>query len=249
MTATLAHIFRHPIKAHGHQSLASVAVRAGHTLPWDRRWAVVHEHAKTDGHSWAPCANFSRGAKVGTLMAISAEIDEDSGRITLLHPERPPLSFNPTSEIDAFLGWVEPLMPTDRAQSTGLVEVRDVGMTDTDYPSISVASIASLDALAERIGQPLDPRRFRANLWLDGLDPWEEFNWIGQELELGGVTFRVEERITRCKATMANPETGETDADTLAGIEAGWGHKDFGIYVVAQSGGTLSVGDKLTVRP
>ena len=247
MTTTLSDIFRHPIKAHGHEALTSTPVLEGRTLPWDRHWAVVHEHAKTDGSAWAPCANFSRGAKAGSLMAIAAELDETNATITLSHPDLGPLTFDPSSEAQKFLDWVRPLMPANRAASSGIVTVPKRGMTDTDFPSISLAGHASLNDLADQMGVSLDPRRFRANFWIDGLDPWQEFGWVGKSIRIGDVTFRVEERITRCRATMANPVTGRTDADTLGALEAGWGHTDFGVYLIAQSTGTVSTGDRVEV--
>ncbi len=249
MTATLAQIWRHPIKGHGAEALDRVEVIAGQTLPWDRTWAVAHEASKTDGSAWAPCANFSRGAKAPALMAITAQLDEDSETVTLAHPDRPDHSFRPDSADDwrAFLDWTRPLMPADRAASTRIVRVRGRGMTDTDFPSISLASLSTLKALADRLGQPMDPRRFRANFWVEGLEPWAEFDWIGRTVQLGDVIFRVEERITRCLATTANPDTGERDADTLGALEGGWGHRDLGVYLTATGSGTVSRGNAVKV--
>ena len=71
MTGTLAHIFRHPIKAHGREALASVLLSAGACLPWDRRWAVAQEAAKIVP-GWNSCVLFSRGAKSPLLMPSPA---------------------------------------------------------------------------------------------------------------------------------------------------------------------------------
>ena len=180
-------------------------------------------------------------------MAISAELDESARRVTLSHPDLAPLDVDPETEGDRFLDWVRPLMPENRAASHQIVAVPDRGMTDTDFPSISLGNHASLDALSDKLGQALDPRRFRANLWVKGLAPWEEFDWIGKTITIGEVAFRVEERITRCRATMANPKTGRTDADTLGALDANWGHTDFGIYLTAQSSGQLAIGDLVSV--
>lgn len=247
MTVTLARIWRHPIKSHGAEALERVGVTAGRTLPWDRTWAVTHEAARTDGTEWAPCANFSRCAKAPGLMAISATLDEASATVTLTHPDRAPLTFHPddAGDLPGFLDWTRPLMPRDRAASTGIVRVDGRGMTDTDFPSISLANLASLDALSDRMGQRLDPRRFRANFWIDGLAPWQEFDWVGQTIRIGGLTFRVEERIERCLATAANPETGQRDADTLGALSGGWGHRDFGVYLTALDDGDLATGATL----
>lgn len=244
MTGTLTRIDRHPIKSHGRESLAAIDVKAGHTLPWDRHWAVLHEAAKADGTAWAPCVNFSRGAKAPSLMAIDAALDEKARRITLRHPERPELTFLPDDPADLprFLDWVGPLMPPDRAPSSRIVSAGERGMSDSDFPSISLLNLASIRALSDRLGQRLDPRRFRGNLWVEGLAPWEEFGWIGGTITIGEARFRVEERIERCLATTANPETGHRDADTLGALETGWGHRDMGVYLTALNDARLETG-------
>ncbi len=246
MTAVLAHIWRHPIKSHGREALQNVTLEAGKTMPWDRRWAVAHEAAKADGTQWAPCANFSRGSKAPQLMAIEATLDTASEQITLSHPDRPTLTLHPEHDADALMDWVKPLMPPNRAQSARVLRVPERGMTDTPYPSVSIANLASNQALSDQMGQELSPKRWRANFWLDGLDPWEEFNWLGKTIEIGGVQLKVEDRIVRCLATTANPQTGERDADTLKALAA-LGHQDFGVYAQVLSGGDIKIGDTVRV--
>lgn len=247
MTRTLAAIWRYPIKSHGREKLDRVALTAGQALPWDRAWAVAHEAAKLNDGLWVSCANFSRGAKAPQLMAISARLDDDSGRVTLSHPDLADLNFNPDTDSDLFLKWVEPLMPTNRAASAKIIRATAQAMTDTSFPSISINGTASLQALGQQMNQTLAAERFRGNLWVEGLDPWEEFDWVGKTVEIGGATIEVRERIGRCLATTANPETGERDADTLGALKAGWGHTDFGVYGVVLRGGTIQVTDTVKV--
>ena len=244
MTARLTRIERHPIKSHGRETLTTIDVKAGMSLPWDRRWAVLHEAARASGETWAPCANFSRGSKAPGLMAINAQLDESTGAVVLTHPDRPDLAFHPGEEEDQprFLDWVQPLMPKDRASSARIVSAGDRGMTDTDYPSISLLNLASIRALSDKLKQKLDPRRFRGNFWVDGLAPWEEFGWVGETIRIGDLRFQVEERIERCMATTANPETGRRDAETLWGLESGWGHRDMGVYLTALDDGRVKTG-------
>jgi uncharacterized protein YcbX len=93
------------------------------------------------------------------------------------------------------------------------------------------------------MGAELTPRRFRGNIWLDGLAPWEEFGWVGREIAVGGARLRVVERVVRCNLTRTNPETGIRDADTLGALETHYGHKDFGVYCEVIAGGTVTEGD------
>ena len=247
MPAHIAALWRHPIKSHGRETLEHVSLTLGQTMPWDRRWAVAHEAAKTDGSAWAECANFSRGAKAPSLMAINASSDETAGTVTLSHPDLNPLTFNPDEDTAAFLNWVHPLMPEDRAQSKSIVRVDGRGMTDTDFPSISLLNMASNNALSAEMDQQLSMDRWRGNIFMDGLEPWEEKEWVGKTLRIGTVEFLVREEITRCLATTANPKTGIRDTDTLRALDSVFGHQEFGVYAVVTRSGEIAVGDTIEV--
>ncbi|MFO1208503.1 MAG: MOSC domain-containing protein [Amaricoccus sp.] len=239
-------LWRHPIKGHGVEAVAETTLAAGRTMPWDRVWAIAHEAAKVapGATAWAQCVNFGRGAKSPELMAIRAEVDEDRGRVRLTHPRRPAIEVDPDDPADAarLVGWVTPLSNPSRPAPAFVVR-GDVGMTDSPFPSISILNTASLAVLGDRLGKRLAMERFRGNVWLDGLAPFGEFDLVGRGLRLGGAVLVVRERITRCVATTVDPDTGVSDVDTLAGLDAGWGHKDFGVYAEVTEGGHVAVGD------
>ena len=244
MTGRLTHIFRHPIKAHGREALASVALSVGECLPWDRRWAIAHEAARiTEG--WNNCNSFLRGVKAPQLMAIEACFDEAWQQITLSHPQVGQISVRPDFPEDAarLIDWVRPLLPHDRAQPVKVMRF-DGGMTDSDYPTVSILSLASLGDLAARMGMDLSIHRFRANFWVDGVEPWAEFDWIGKRLTVGDAILEVTERIGRCRATCVNPVTGEVEGETLAALTAAFGHTDFGVFAKVIQGGSVRVDDK-----
>lgn len=244
--AKVAQIWRYPIKSHGREELSSVQVTAGATLPWDRAWAVAHEDSEADGARWAPCQNFSRGSKAPSLMAISSQFDETSGIMTLKHPQLADLKFNPDTDQQKFLDWAGPLVPSNRSQSARLVRSKLNGLTDTDYPSISIGNLASHRAICQKFGRDLSPARWRGNIWIDGLAPWEEFDWLGKTINIGAAVFEVRERVVRCMATTSNPETGQRDADTLGVLDT-WGHRDFNVYAVAETSGEIHLGDAVRV--
>jgi uncharacterized protein YcbX len=242
MTIRLAQICRHPIKAYGREMLASVRLSAGEGLPFDREWAVAHE-AATLVPGWNPCMNFTRGAKAPALMAVTATLDETARRVTLAHPVAGTLSLRPDDPADhpALLAWADPLIPAGRARPASVVR-GGIAMTDSDFPSVSVLSLTSLADLERQMGQTLSIHRWRANLWLDGAEPWAEWGWIGQRFRLGSAVLEVVERITRCVATRVDPETGAVEGDTLAALEAAYGHQDFGVYARVIDGGEIAAG-------
>ena len=242
MTAKLIHIWRHPVKSHGREALDQVTLYPGKTMPWDRTWAVAHEASAADGSEWVPCANFSRVAKAPSLMAITARFEEDSGVLHLSHPDLPDLTVNPDNDPDALIKWAAPIMPEGRAASARVLRVPGRGMTDTPFASISIGNLATHRAIEQKVGHSLSLHRWRINLWLDGLEPWQEFDWVGKQVLIGDVVLKIEEPIERCMATTANPETGVRDADTLGALNS-WGHQDMGVYGVVQTGGLMSLGD------
>jgi uncharacterized protein YcbX len=247
MTARLAQIWRHPLKALGREELDEARLTRGRWLPFDRLWAVEHAAAKP-GEGWRPKANFLRGVTEPALMAVTARLDEGTRRLTLTHPEAGEVTVAPDDPADwpVLLDWLTRIWPADLPAPTGIASTGEAHMTDVPDPWISINGTASLQAVSDRAGQPLSPHRWRGNLWIDGLGPWEEFDWIGRHLRVGETVLRVEARITRCKATMANPETGRRDVDTLAVLRT-WDHQDFGVYAAVVEGGTIRAGDAVEV--
>ena len=241
--ARLTAIWRHPIKAHGREAVARTDLRAGEALPWDRHWAVAHAATKAGADGWAPCGNFTRGAKAPGLMAIEATLAPETREVTLRHPDRPDLTFAPDGDAGVFLDWVAPLLPEGRPAPTAIVRAGGRGMTDTPFPSISLNNPASLVALSRAAGRDLSPHRFRGNLWLDGLAPWGEFDLVGRTIRVGDATLAVCERIGRCKATHADPGIGIRDINLTSLLRDTWAHTDFGVYAEVIEGGAIAVGD------
>lgn len=244
MTAALAHIWRHPIKGIGAEELDRTTLEPHRPLSGDRAWAVLEDGGE-DGDGWRSCRNFLRGAKGPALMAVTARTDGET--IHLGHPDRPDLTLNPEDGGAALIEWLRPIYPDHRRPPARLQRAPAQGMSDAPYASVSVLGLASLRALSQKVGQALDPRRFRGNLWLEGLAPWEEFDLIGRTLRIGGAELEVVERITRCRATEANPRSGRRDLRLLDALEEGWGHLDFGVYARVTVGGAIAVGDKAQV--
>lgn len=244
--ASLAEIWRHPIKALGREQIETASLNAGQTLPGDRIWAVAHEASKATDGEWARCTNFIRAAGSPMLMAITLETRGEN-HYRLSHPNRPDLIISLPTDAQALVEWVAPLVPDGRAQPKEVLHAPMTrGFTDTSGPSISLGNFASHRAVAQRLGQDLSHHRWRANLWIEGLAPWEEFDLIDKTLRIGTAEFEVYKRIERCPATTANPKTGHRDADTLGALDT-WGHQDFTVGLKVVKSGSIATGDTLEV--
>ncbi|MCL5778933.1 MOSC domain-containing protein [Limibaculum sp. FT325] len=246
MTPHLARIWRHPVKSIGCEALPRVTLAAGRPMPHDRLWAVAHGGSswRAEAPGWEGCNNFLRVTHAPRLAAVSARYDPATGSLTLAHPARESLTVDPATPDGAarLCDWVSPMAEGARPGPYRLAHAPDAAMTDMAEPFISVLSLASLRALSERLGIAPDPRRFRGNLWLDGVVPWEEEDWVGRTLRIGGALLRVVEPIGRCRATEANPETGHRDAAILDTLRAARGHTRFGLYAEVLEGGEIAEG-------
>ncbi len=244
MTGRVTSLWRHPIKSHGREALDAVTLVEDQTLPWDRHWAVAHDQSTADGSEWVSCHNFTRGVKAPELAAVMARLDEETGAVTLSHPAKPDLVFDPDSDGDALIDWTADMLPANRARSARVVRAATQGMTDSDFPSITLCNMSSHRAVSQRVGRELSIHRWRGNIWMDGLAPWEEFDWIDRDLRIGDAILQVRERTTRCLHTHDNPETGKRDVDILAALDT-WDHQDFSVKAVVRQGGRVAVGDRV----
>ena len=249
MTATVAHLVRHPIKSAGFEEVASVTLSEGRAFPFDREWAVAHAAARCGfaPEAWASKLNFLRGWGSPDLMAIACGSDEGARRVTLTPPRAEPLTVAPDDPVDQprLIDWLRPFWPAVRPEPAAVVRVPGQPMTDVPDPWVAVLSLASLHDLSARMGQALSIHRWRGNIWLDGLAPMAEFDLVGQEIDIGAARLRIETRIGRCRATEANPATGQYDAATLTALEDAFGHTDFGVYARVIRSGRVACGDRV----
>ena len=238
-------LFRYPLKSHGREALSNIDLTEGKTIAWDRVWAVAHDHSTADGQNWVGCRNFSIGSKAPGLMAIEATLDTATQRLTLRHPDRPELCFDPDTQAAQLIEWVMPLVPKDRALPNRILRLPgDRGFTDSDFPSVTLCNMQSHRTVEAQIGQDLSIKRWRANIWFDGGAAWEERDWIGQKVKIGNAVLQVRENTERCLATAANPATGQRDLDTLGAL-AHFGHHDFGVRAEVITSGHIALGDTL----
>lgn len=231
--------------------LEQVALLPDQVLPKDRHWALAHEAAGFEGspEGWRPKRDFVRGVAAAPLMAVRARFEDDTGRLHLSHPDRPALALDPDSQTgsDVLVDWIAPLWPDTRPAPSRLVSAGGhQALTDVEPPFVAILNLATQAELAAHLDQDLSIHRWRGNLWLDRLAPGVERDWIGEDIQIGAVTLRIEEPITRCRATEGNPETGISDADTLGGLKTLYGHQDFGVYARVITGGEIRIDDAVT---
>ena len=110
---------------------------------------------------------------------------------------------------------------------------------------MSLVNLASIGELEKIAGVPVDPIRFRANLYHMGAPAWAELGWVGFRITVGHARLRVVSPITRCAATTVNPETAARDLNIPAILQEEFGHTYMGVYAEVVAGGEIGKGDLL----
>ncbi len=115
--------------------------------------------------------------------------------------------------------------------------------TDDARGYVSLIKLESVRDFAARAERPVDPLRFRANLYVEGLPAWSELDIIGGRVRVGGVEAEVIKPIVRCAATHVDPSTAERDFELVPALRDHYGHVLCGVYLNVLSGGEVAEGD------
>ncbi|KMQ74222.1 MOSC domain-containing protein [Marinobacter subterrani] len=136
-----------------------------------------------------------------------------------------------------------------RVDAVRVEAYRRVGFAD-GFPFL-VTNTASLSELNGRLDTPVEMRRFRPNIVVEGVGPWDEDNW--QQLVIGDNRLSIVKPCSRCVMTTVDPATGQKDTAlqplrTLSGYRKTSDGVIFGQNAIHESPGSIRVGDPVTVN-
>ncbi len=242
-------LYQYPIKGLSPRPLSRVRITAGQPFPFDRVFALARPGVAVtpEDPKWAKKGMFVMLMLDEGLATVRTELDPETLLLTVrdtsgtLLLEANLADTAACHDVEAFF---HRLAPTLRA-APALVRARDGHFMDKPDNVISLINLATVRALERQWSVQIDPLRFRANIYIDGAPPWEEFAWVGGDIQLGDALFRVDRRNGRCGATNVDPASGRRDLDIPGSLRRTFGHKDLGVYLVARKDAELSVGDGL----
>ena len=121
----------------------------------------------------------------------------------------------------------------------------DTSHSNKIFNSISLININSISDFEKKINEKVEFQRFRGNFYMDGIEPWEERNWIGKTIKINNVSFKVENNIPRCVAINLKPKSDDNSLNLLQSLKKTYNHFDIGVYLTALEDGIINVGDKI----
>lgn len=266
MPAHVAALYRYPVKGFTPESCETLTVRADGRIEGDRvlafRFGDAAEPLDRDGLNYWPKAEGLAMQDFPGIGPLRLSFDDDRQRLHVQHDDHVIVDAGLDEAGRALLCKEIAAFVLDTAEGARLREPghlplalvgdgRTSQFQDRPRGFISVHGRGSLIALGEAMGHDLDERRFRSNIAVDGLAPWDELGWTGRVC-IGDVEFEVSHHIVRCLATHANPDTGLRDAEVMTTLTRVFGQAQptFGTLLLpapGSEGGVIRLGDPITV--
>jgi len=218
--ATVKEIWRYPVKSMAGERLESCLVTE-HGLEGDRRYALIDVSPNRAGKFF----NIKQHAALMTYRARLA-----GGNVQVVAPD------------GASLLPDQGMVRKFEAESERPLVLRELPGGNFDDSQVLIVNLASIQAFALEAGVPLDYRRFRANLYVDELEPEEELRWLGRVIRAGEAELEVTSRCERCKVITMDPDTTEATPDILR-VLVDLHDERMGMYCRVVTPGTVSVGD------
>jgi uncharacterized protein YcbX len=254
MRGVIQSIWRHPVKGFTPEPLGEARLAAGACFPCDRLYAV--EDGPSGFEAEAPRhiskQKFTVLAKIPAVARIRTAYDEAAGVLTARLDEGPPIQATLTEPVGraAFAAWLtEVLGEAVRGPLRVLPAPGAHRFMDDEAGFVSIVNLASVRDLEARIGRPVDPRRFRANFYVEGWPAWCENEASGWSVKLGAAAGKVSKPIVRCLATHVDPKTGERDIELVKALFDNYGKTFCGVYVSVERGGMARLGDTVDLAP
>jgi uncharacterized protein YcbX len=195
-------------------------------IPGDRAFFLVDDHGA-----------LVNGKRLGPLMTVLADHDAAAGRLSLRFPDgcevAGEVALGEPQDV-RFHGLGLRARPVAGPFSAALSEHAGAALRLVAAPperpgvdrgregAVTLLSRASLERLRVEGGErePIDPRRFRMTLGIDGVAAHEEDRWLGRDVRVGEALLRVTGNVGRCAVTTRNAETGVVDLPTLHHLAA-----------------------------
>jgi uncharacterized protein len=250
--ATIRAIYRYPVKGLSAESLPSAVLAPGETLAGDRRYAIENGSSGFDpaAPAYLPKQRFLMLMKNERLARLDTSF-EDASQVLAIREnggEAARGDLRTDAGRAAIEGFFASFCGNELRGPPKILEARGHSFPDVARKVVSIINLASVAAIAGLIGRPVDPLRFRGNLYVEGWPAFGELDLVGREIAIGSARGRIVKRIVRCAATNVEPGTGIRDLDIPHRLMQHLGHSDCGVYAEVVAAGQVAAGDAVSVR-
>ena len=170
-------------------------------------------------------------------------------KLTLLENEKEIISINPYINSDQTLisDIIKDLIKKDK-KINFLVDKKNPFFDTMPDNSISLINKNSIKDFENRINTKVEYQRFRANIYITGVQAWSERKWIGKTIRINNINFYVSEEIPRCSATNLQPGTSNSTINLPNLLKKTYDHINMGIFLIPQNDGSIFFDDEIKIN-
>lgn len=248
---SIASLWRYPVKGLAGQAIESVTVEKEGCFPFDRVYAIENGPTQFDSNEpkHLPKVNFLNLMRDERLALLAIEFDETSQTLTILRQDRQVARGNLSTPLGRNMveQFFAAFMSDELKGPPRIQRADNHHFTDMAEPLVHIINLSSVTALGQMMNEPIDEKRFRANIHLKGLEPWVETKWVGRTLKTNDVEIEIVSPTSRCAAINVDLKTATRGRSLAGALNQQFGNDNFGVYGRIVSGGTLSQGITLSL--
>ena len=113
--------------------------------------------------------------------------------------------------------------------------------------TISLINLNSIRDFEKKLSKKIEFQRFRGNIYVDGLNAWDERNLINKALIINNLKFKVTKEIPRCVATNIRPNSSEINLSIPISLKQFYNHINLGIYLIPLNDGNIKSNDDILI--
>jgi hypothetical protein len=251
ITPVVNAIYRYPVKGLSAEALDTVALSPGATLPYDRAYAIENGPGRFDPEAprYLPKVAFLMLMRDERLATLATRFDDATQTLTVMRDGKQVARGDLATPVGRKMieQFFAAYMAAELRGAPRVVQAEGHSFSDVAAKCLHIVNLATVRDIERAAGGPIDPLRFRANVYIDGVPAWDEFKWLDKTLAIGDARLVVFARTQRCEATNVNPATAKRDMAIPALLSRTWGHTDVGIYAKVKAGGTIAKGDTVAI--
>ncbi|MGA9196298.1 MAG: MOSC domain-containing protein [Pseudolabrys sp.] len=249
---TIRAIYRYPVKGLSPQPLERTRLSIGQTIPDDRIYAIENGPCGFDpaAPAYFPKQRFLMLMRNERLASLRTDYDDPSHTMVIHADGREAArgdlrTANGRAAIETFFA---AFCADELRGPPRVLYGAGHSFSDVARKVVSIINLASVAAIENAVGAPVNPLRFRGNLYVTGWPAWHEFDLIDRTIVIDNkARLRIVKRIERCAATDVDPDIGIRDLSIPRTLMDNFDHTDCGVYAEVTADGDIAVGNGVSV--
>ena len=251
MKMKIKKIYRFPIKSFTEEKRSDVNINDSGRIIGDRIAAFKLGDSQTNNYSWLPKKNYLSLMHLPFLAKVNISLNNHTDEINIKLPDKRKINLKifDTKKLEEIIS--EFLAENNFHKKISFLYPNhpDISFHDTKDGGISLHSLSSEKEINSNF-RDIEGIRFRSNLVINSLEPFEELNWVGKRISISNMIFEVSKTISRCSTINCNPKKGIYDKNILKILPKlnGVSKPSFGIKLkLISEGGTIKIDDEIKV--